>query len=56
MNIKTYTVVGDDDGLFLAIPHPEHEEYIKIVRIDLKSLEVTLETRHVHAAPRHDQR
>ena len=42
MNI--YTVSGDDNGLFLVVPHPDHEEYISIARIDKEAEEITLKT------------
>ena len=45
--METYTVTGDDSGLYLRIPHPDHKEYISVVRIDKDAVEVTIETPYV---------
>ncbi len=47
MNIKTHQVAGNDNDIYLAIPHPDHKEYIKIVAINLNSLEVILDTPYI---------
>ena len=42
--METYTVVGDDSGVYLTVSHPDHKEYFSVVRIEKDTDEITLET------------